>query len=151
VAVRARVQREAERVANLAAAAVMAAAVGGVETGEYPRVQVRQQGAARHSAGDVDDMAAAVAPDLAEHVAAEVVAEAFGAAHQEDAERAEYAEHPHDEHLAHDEREVYQETAEHDERGGDAEAYRHGEPNGRHNGHPIPAQRASEQERVGAE
>lgn len=36
--VRARVQREAERVAQLAAAAVMAAAARGAETGEYPMV-----------------------------------------------------------------------------------------------------------------
>lgn len=36
--VRARVQREAKRVADLAAAAVMAAAAGGAETGEYPKV-----------------------------------------------------------------------------------------------------------------
>lgn len=38
VDVRARVQREAERVAQLAAAAVMAAAARGTETGEYPMV-----------------------------------------------------------------------------------------------------------------
>jgi DivIVA domain-containing protein len=36
--VRARVQREAKRVAEMAAAAVMAAATGSVETGEFPRV-----------------------------------------------------------------------------------------------------------------
>jgi cell division septum initiation protein DivIVA len=36
--VRARVQREAKRVAELAAAAVMAAAAGGTDTGEFPRV-----------------------------------------------------------------------------------------------------------------
>src|SRR5690606_23806195 len=36
--VRARVQREAERVAHLAAEAVMAAAARGGETGEYPMV-----------------------------------------------------------------------------------------------------------------
>ena len=36
--VRARVQREAKRVAELAAAAVMAAAAGGADTGEYPQV-----------------------------------------------------------------------------------------------------------------
>jgi cell division septum initiation protein DivIVA len=36
--VRARVQREAKRVAELAAAAVLAAAAGGADTGEFPRV-----------------------------------------------------------------------------------------------------------------
>jgi hypothetical protein len=36
--VRARVQREARRVAELAAAAVLAAAAGGADTGEFPRV-----------------------------------------------------------------------------------------------------------------
>jgi cell division septum initiation protein DivIVA len=36
--VRARVQREAKRVAEMAAAAVLAAAAGGVDTGEFPRV-----------------------------------------------------------------------------------------------------------------
>ena len=39
--VRARVQREAKRVADLAAAAVMAAAAGGTETAEYPMVGSR--------------------------------------------------------------------------------------------------------------
>src|SRR6266511_2605780 len=39
--VRARVQREAKRVADLAAAAVMAAAAGGADTGEYPMVSSR--------------------------------------------------------------------------------------------------------------
>ena len=34
-------QREAKRVAELAAAAVMAAAAGGADTGEYPRVMAR--------------------------------------------------------------------------------------------------------------
>jgi chromosome segregation ATPase len=38
--VRARVQREAKRVADLAAAAVMAAAAGGADTGEYPLVNI---------------------------------------------------------------------------------------------------------------
>lgn len=42
--VRARVQREAERVAQLAAAAVMAAAARGAETGEYPMVVPVQSG-----------------------------------------------------------------------------------------------------------
>jgi chromosome segregation ATPase len=42
--VRARVQREAERVANLAAAAVMAAAQRGAETGEYPQVTLQPRG-----------------------------------------------------------------------------------------------------------
>jgi chromosome segregation ATPase len=47
--VRARVQREAERVANMAAAAVMAAAARGAEpTGEYPQVQ---QSGEQHPAG----------------------------------------------------------------------------------------------------
>ncbi|MDT5026165.1 MAG: hypothetical protein QOE61_2591, partial [Micromonosporaceae bacterium] len=36
--VRARVQREAKRFAELAAAAVMAAAAGGTDTGEFPKV-----------------------------------------------------------------------------------------------------------------
>ncbi|HET8684304.1 MAG TPA: hypothetical protein VFM54_20870, partial [Micromonosporaceae bacterium] len=39
--VRARVRREAKRVAELAAAAVMAAATGGADTGEYPKVMAR--------------------------------------------------------------------------------------------------------------
>jgi chromosome segregation ATPase len=43
--VRARVQREAKRVADLAAAAVMAAAAGGADTGEYPRVMTVRSGA----------------------------------------------------------------------------------------------------------
>jgi peptidoglycan DL-endopeptidase RipA len=42
--VRARVQREAERVASLAAAAVMAAAQRGAETGEYPQVAANVSG-----------------------------------------------------------------------------------------------------------
>jgi hypothetical protein len=42
--VRARVQREAERVASLAAAAVMAAAQRGAETGEYPQVVANVNG-----------------------------------------------------------------------------------------------------------
>jgi cell division septum initiation protein DivIVA len=45
VDVRARVQREAERVAQLAAAAVMAAAARGAETGEYPIVVPPRPGA----------------------------------------------------------------------------------------------------------
>jgi cell division septum initiation protein DivIVA len=48
--VRARVQREAERVAQLAAAAVMAAAARGAETGEYPMVVPIHSGA--NGAGD---------------------------------------------------------------------------------------------------
>lgn len=48
--VRARVQREAERVAQLAAAAVMAAAARGADTGEYP--QVEYPPAAPRSNGD---------------------------------------------------------------------------------------------------
>ena len=46
--VRARVQREAERVAHLAAAAVMAAAARGSETGEYPQVVARANGNDHH-------------------------------------------------------------------------------------------------------
>lgn len=42
--VRARVQREAERVASMAAAAVMAAAQRGAETGEYPQVVANVNG-----------------------------------------------------------------------------------------------------------
>jgi hypothetical protein len=36
------VQREAKRVAELASAAVMAAAMGGADTGEYPKIVVAQ-------------------------------------------------------------------------------------------------------------
>lgn len=43
-AVRAKVQREAKRVADLAAAAVIAAAQGGTETGEYPLVMQARPG-----------------------------------------------------------------------------------------------------------
>jgi hypothetical protein len=45
--VRARVQREAKRVAELAAAAVMAAAAGGPSTGEYRQVPMPHSGAHR--------------------------------------------------------------------------------------------------------
>ena len=40
---RARVQREAKRVADLAAAAVMAAAAGGTDTGEFPKVVIADE------------------------------------------------------------------------------------------------------------
>jgi DNA repair exonuclease SbcCD ATPase subunit len=57
VQVRARVQREAKRVADLAAAAVMAAAAGGGQTGEFPIV-VRPAEAARPD----DDAPTAIQP-----------------------------------------------------------------------------------------
>jgi chromosome segregation ATPase len=58
--VRARVQREAERVAQLAAAAVMAAAARGDETGEYPMVVPVQSGA--NGADGTEPPAGKVAP-----------------------------------------------------------------------------------------
>ncbi|MFC7762410.1 hypothetical protein ACFQY4_33530 [Catellatospora bangladeshensis] len=116
-------------------------------------MQVRQQGSARHSAAEVDveDVAAAVVPDIAEHVAAEIVAEALDAAHEEQDEPE--AHQPHDGHPLHDEREepAAEQHEEYEQgQGAEHEEQRHAEHNGRHNGHPIPVQRAAE-ERVGAE
>jgi hypothetical protein len=61
--VRARVQREAKRVADLAAAAVMAAAAGGTDTGEFPQVTIRTGGAGRSADEATDTPAGAAAPD----------------------------------------------------------------------------------------
>lgn len=74
--VRAKVQREAERVATLAAAAVMAAAAGGAETGEYHQV-VPTRTPVRHAAEEVAETPAdpvAVEPAAAEPVAVEQAA-----------------------------------------------------------------------------
>ncbi|MEN3308239.1 MAG: hypothetical protein V7603_4441 [Micromonosporaceae bacterium] len=57
--VRARVQREAKRVADLAAAAVMAAAAGGADTGEYRVVTPRPN--AQHTAREAAEPPAATA------------------------------------------------------------------------------------------
>jgi cell division septum initiation protein DivIVA len=59
--VRARVQREAQRVAQLAAAAVMAAAARGAETGEYPMVVPVHSGVN----GDGDEPAEPAGADIA--------------------------------------------------------------------------------------
>ena len=67
--VRARVQREAKRVADLAAAAVMAAAAGG-DTGEYPAVAARsglRPGADKASEQSTADTAVPRAASDAEH------------------------------------------------------------------------------------
>jgi cell division septum initiation protein DivIVA len=60
--VRARVQREAKRVADLAAAAVMAAAAGGADTGEYPQVPVRPR-VRRPVDEDMEPTVGDIAPD----------------------------------------------------------------------------------------
>ena len=61
--IRARVQREAKRVANLAAAAVMAAAAGGGDTGEYPKVITVRSGGARTADEATAPPGGDVAPD----------------------------------------------------------------------------------------
>jgi peptidoglycan DL-endopeptidase RipA len=63
--VRARVQREAERVAQLAAAAVMAAAARGAETGEYPMVVPVRSGTNDVADQGIEPPAGIIAPDPA--------------------------------------------------------------------------------------
>src|SRR5690606_40584852 len=64
-AVRAKVQREAKRVADLAAAAVIAAASGAGETGEYPLVtQARPAGAEPPSPAEANGGPAPTMPQV---------------------------------------------------------------------------------------
>jgi chromosome segregation ATPase len=61
--VRVRVQREAKRVADLAAAAVMAAAAGGSDTGEYLQVMTARSGAGPTADQTTEPSAGNTAPD----------------------------------------------------------------------------------------
>ncbi|GAA1377053.1 hypothetical protein [Catellatospora chokoriensis] len=131
VAVRARVQREAERVANLAAAAVMAAAVGGVETGEYPRVQMRPN--PRHSAAEPEQP--------------EVVADHEGMSEEPPHAEVLEPEQPQGEQAAGEQPEDEREQQHHE---GDPELAEYA--NGRRDGEiAVPAQRMPLPERVGAD